>query len=72
MINTIASERKLLGMTQQQLGEKMGRDRTAIARWEKNPMAIDGETLYKLSGIFHCSVDYLLGITDERTPRVTQ
>ena len=69
MTNTIASERKRLGLTQAQLGEKIGKDRSTIGRWEANPNPIEAEYLYKLAEIFQCSIDYLLGLTKERTPR---
>lgn len=67
MANTIASERKLLGLSQQQLGDLIGKDRSTIGRWEANPMIIDGLYLSKLSEIFGCSVDYILGRTGERS-----
>lgn len=70
MKNTIASERTRLGLSQTDLGEMLKKDRRAVSRIESNPMAIDGETLCALVGIFGCSADYLLGLSDERTPRV--
>lgn len=68
MPNTIASERKRLGLSQEELGEKIGRSRTAIGRWEDNPLIISAEDIQKLVDLFGCSSDYLLGLTDERTP----
>lgn len=70
MHNTIGSERTRLGLSQDQLGEMMGKDRATIGRWEKNPGSVDGAALIKLSQIFGCTVDYLLNLTPERTPRV--
>lgn len=70
MTNTIASERKLLGLTQEELGEKIGKDRSTIGRWERDPSHVEAEYLYRLAEIFQCSIDYLLGLTKERTPRV--
>lgn len=69
MTNTIASERKRLGMTQADLGEILNRDRSAISRMENNILGLDGETLMELSRVFSCSTDYLLGLTEERVPR---
>lgn len=71
MHNTIGSERTRLGLSQDQLGEMMGKDRATIGRWEKNPGIVDGAALIKLSQIFGCTVDYLLNLTPERTPRAT-
>lgn len=69
MTNTIASERKKLGLTQAQLGEIIGKDRSTIGRWEADATHVEAEYLYKFAQIFHCSVDYLLGLTQERTPQ---
>ena len=67
MANTIASERIRMGLSQEQLAEKVGKSRAVIARWEKNPSAIDGTYLCMLADMFGCSVDYLMGRTPERT-----
>ncbi len=71
MTNTIASERKRLGLSQAQLGKKMNKDRSTIGRWEADASIVDGEDLKHLADIFGCSVDYLLGRTHERVPYVT-
>ena len=71
LANTIASERTRIGMSQTDLAEMFGKERTTIARWEADPKCIDGEKLIQLSSIFHCSVDYILGISDERLPRTS-
>lgn len=68
MINSIASERTRMGLSQTQLAEKLGRKRATIARWESDPQSVSGSTLCELSDFFDCSVDYLLGRTDERIP----
>ena len=69
MTNTIESERRRLGLTQAQLGEKIGKDRSTIGRWEADPSRIEARYLYALSELFQCSIDYLLGLTPERTSR---
>lgn len=66
MKNTISSERTLLGMSQDQLAEKLGKSRGTIVRWENNPLIITGTNLVELSNVFGCSIDYLLGRTEER------
>lgn len=68
MTNTIASERKRLGLSQTSLGVMVKRDRSTIARWEADPCCASAKDLKRLADIFECSVDYLLGRTDERTP----
>lgn len=68
MTNAIASARIRKGLTQTSLGNMIGKDRSTIGRWESNPRVADCGDLEKLADIFDCSVDYLLGRTDERTP----
>lgn len=69
MMNTIASERKRLGLSQAELGQMVGKDRSAVSRFESDPMSLNGSMICKLSSIFKCSSDYLLGLTDERVPK---
>ena len=69
MVNTIASERKRLGLSQAELGELIGKDRSVVSRLESDPMTLNGQMLCKLSSIFKCSADYLLGLSDERVPK---
>lgn len=67
-INAIASERKRLGLSQTDLGEKVGKDRSTVARWESDPTSMGIQSLLQLAKLFNCSVDYLLGLSDERVP----
>ena len=69
MTNNIESERRRLGMTQGELATKVGRTRATIAKWESDPLAITGTNLVMLADLFQCSIDYLLGLTAERTPK---
>lgn len=70
MVNSIAGERARIGLTQQELAEKLDiKDRKTVMRWESDPRAASGDALCKMSELFGCSVDYLLGLTDERIPR---
>ena len=69
MVNNIESERRRLGLTQEELGAKVGKGRTTIIRWEADPFSITGTYLVQLAQIFQCSIDYLLGLTTERTPQ---
>lgn len=69
MANNIASERARLGMNQEELGSKVGKDRSTISRWESNPNLMSVDNLLSLMDIFHCSADYLLGRSEERIPK---
>lgn len=66
MPSNIASERRRLGLTQQQLAEMIGKGRSSISKWENDCDSIDGGSLKALARIFSCSTDYLLLRTDER------
>ena len=68
MTNTIASERKRLGLSQSGLGEMLGKNRSTIARWEADPSSVTVRYLEMMVEIFGCSLDYLLGRVEERVP----
>lgn len=58
-------ERVRLKMTYEDLADKLGVDRRTVYLWLKNrnvPVA----HLIKMSDLFNCSVDYLLGLTEIR------
>lgn len=63
----IASERKRLGLRQADLAEKLGVSKSTVERWEQNVTPPFGDKLVEMHDLFGCTVDYLLGITDERT-----
>lgn len=71
MKNLIKSERARIGLSQAELGAALNQpvsERT-VREWEKGNSPIPSFQLLNLIQIFHCSVDYLLGLTDERTSR---
>lgn len=71
MKNLIKSERVRIGLNQAELGAALNQpvsERT-VREWEKGNSPIPSFQLLNLIQIFHCSVDYLLGLTDERTSR---
>ena len=39
-----------------------------VSEWEKGATPIPSTQLLNLTKLFRCSADYLLGLTDERTP----
>lgn len=65
MLN-IASERKRINMTQEDLANELGVSKSTIARWEQGTIPPYGSELIKMHDLFQCSTDYLLGLTDER------
>lgn len=57
----IMHNRKRLGLTQEQLAERMGVSAQAVSKWENDQSCPDITLLPKLAEIFEISVDELLG-----------
>lgn len=56
-------------LTQEELAKKINTSRSNIANYENNKNMPSIDVLNKLSEILDCSIDYLLGKTDERNPK---
>ena len=67
-MNRIKNLREELNMTQQELADKLEGAKSTIAMYEKGDRKPSLKVLVKLSEIFNCSIDYLLGKTDIRNP----
>lgn len=67
MTYNIKAERSRLGMTQTQLAKRLNVDPSSVVRWE-NGGTITQDTLINMRDIFGCTIDWLLGLTDERRP----
>lgn len=65
-MNRIKMLREDLGMTQQDLADKIEGAKSSVAMYEKGDRKPSLEVLVKLSEIFNCSIDYLLGKSDIR------
>ena len=65
----IVSNRKRMGLTQDQLAEKLGVTAQAVSKWENDQSCPDITMLPRLAEIFGISTDELLGI--EPQPRET-
>lgn len=59
--NKLNQLRKLSGMTQEQLAEKINVSRQTISKWESDSTSPDLESIVKISRIFHVSLNDLLG-----------
>lgn len=66
-MNRIKSERALAGITQQDLADRIGVDRSTIVRWE-NGGKITQDYVVRMHDVFGCTADWLLGLVDERIP----
>lgn len=60
----IKSNRKRLGLTQEQLAERMGVTAQAVSKWENDLSCPDISVLPELADVFGISVDELLGRAD--------
>lgn len=65
----LAAERVRLGMTQEQLADVLSCTAETLGEWEKDASAMPGEAMVKASALFGCSLDYLLGQSNERTAK---
>lgn len=65
-MRTIASERTLKGLSQQELADEIGVSRLTVNRWESGLATPPIKRITQLCDFFGCSVDYLVGRTDSR------
>ena len=61
----IVRHRKQMGLTQDQLAERLGVTAQAVSKWENDQSCPDITTLPKLAEIFETTTDALLGIAPE-------
>lgn len=64
----LKQERELKGITQKELGALLGVTDRAVGLWEIGKRIPNTDMLKKLADLFDCTVDYLLGKTNERKP----
>jgi transcriptional regulator with XRE-family HTH domain len=62
--------REELGLKQLELADKVGLTEAAISMYERNKRQPDYGILAKFAEIFDCTVDYLLGITNNRNEQI--
>ena len=53
-------------MTQSELGTEIGVNQNAIAQYESGKIMPRADKLIKMSKLFGCTVDELLGVSDEK------
>lgn len=66
----IATLRDKQGWTQEELAKRLGISRAALSHYEKNRREPDYETLTKLADLFHVSIDFLVGRTNNPHSRL--
>lgn len=67
----IAVKRKELGLSQIDLGEKMGVSRQSVSKWESDAAIPEIDKLIALSKLYHVSVGWLLGVEEQEKPEQT-
>jgi len=67
LAENIRSCRKDLGLTQEQLAERLGITLGTISKWERGNSEPDLGYLMELAGVFHRSVDALIGFSMQGT-----
>ena len=62
MDSRIRTRRLALGMTQQELAEELGVEKSAIAKYETGRVSIiERATWIKMANVLQCSIPYLMG-----------
>lgn len=64
-MNRIKDLRLEKSLTQAKLAKLLGLNQTAIGKYERGELEPNIQTLIKLSRLFECSIDYLIGNTDD-------
>ena len=59
--------RRQAGLTQVEVGEKLGISQPAYASWERGVKKPTQENLVKIAQILNVSVDYLIGNSEEKS-----
>ncbi len=62
----LADARERAGLTQQQLADKLRTSQRALARWERDPVALRPDQLAVLADTLSVSLDHLIGRADPR------
>lgn len=60
------------GLSQKELGEQLGFDRSLVTKYESGRVSQSAEFARKMSDMFGVSIDYILGKTEERNFDVTR
>ena len=58
------------GLKQVEVASRLGIDRTTYVKYETGASEPNQEMLVKLSRLFGASIDYILGVSDEKKPPV--
>ncbi len=68
MYERIRDLREDKDLSQKTLGERIGMSQTGYSKYETGENDIPTNILIQLSKIYNTSIDYMLGLTDEKLP----
>lgn len=63
--NRIAVLRRMYGMNQRELGDRLGVAQTTISAWETGRNEPDNDSLHRMATLFHTTIGYLTGFEPE-------
>lgn len=67
----IKKMREAMRLTQQELGQRIGVDKSLVSFWEKGERTPSLDLLIKIASVFHTTTDYLLGLSSRNMIDVT-
>lgn len=68
MANRLRELRSSKGLNQNGVGKLVGREQSAISKWERGECEPDHKSLEILADYYGVSIDYILGRSDEPNP----
>ena len=68
MYQRIKDLREDKDLNQQEIANVLHVSQTTYSRYESGALDIPSQSLIKLAAYYHTSIDYLVGITDEKKP----
>ena len=68
LLNRLRMLRNEKALTQKKLAKKLNIEGSAISKYEQGIVPLPYATVIKLTEIFNVTSDFLLGLSDERTP----
>ena len=63
-MNRIKELRQKAGLSQKELAEAIGTERTVIAKYEAGSRRVNVDNARKMGNLFGCSMEYLLGLPE--------
>lgn len=68
MTNRLRDLREDADLNQTQVAQYLGMSQTGYSKYETGENDIPAQVLIKLAQFYHTSIDYILGLSDQKTP----